>query len=157
MNILVKFSIISIFLFLLVFSCANYKRNITPGKNAEKVEFTEIRRLNAEINLKEYTLINSTKGIKELYRQLDNSKFSRSAPIPVLEESGAYFLVLKPQLKNKKYGDIEIEKLEMNNSILLVNYKEIENREYAEEKQSNPIVILKVFNKPTEIKLNLIK
>lgn len=158
MNSLTTIFGFSIFGFLLVISCANYKKNMPISKNVEKVEFTEERRLNAEINLKDYTIINSTKGIKELYMRLSDSKFSRSAPIPVLEEgSKAYFLVLKPMLKNKKYGDIEIEKLEMNGSVLFVNYKEIESLEYAEKKQSNPIVILRVFSAPSEIKLNLIK
>lgn len=158
MNSLTTIFGFSIFGFLLVISCANYKKNMPVSKNGEKIEFTEERRLNAEINLKEYTIINSTKGIKELYMRLNDSRFSRSAPIPVLEEgSNAYFLVLKPLLKNKKYGDIEIEKLEKNGSILFVNYKEIESLEYAEKKQTNPIVILRVFNAPSEIKLNLIK
>ncbi|MGK6341722.1 hypothetical protein ACMGDK_05745 [Chryseobacterium sp. DT-3] len=121
-------------------------------KNQDKVEFTEIRRLNLKTDLKEYTVITSTKGIKELYKKLNDSKYSRSAPIPVLEE-GEYFLVLKPKLKKIKNGDIEIEKLETTGSTLKVFYKEVENQEYAEKKQSDPILILKIIGSPKNIKL----
>ncbi|WP_131368662.1 hypothetical protein [Chryseobacterium luteum] len=124
------------------------------NENKDKVEFTEIRRLNLKTDLKEYTVITSTKGIKELYMKLNDSKYSRSAPIPVLEE-GEYFLVLKPKLKKIKNGDIEIEKLETNGSTLNVFYKEIENQEYTEKKQSDPILILKIMDSPKKIKLTI--
>ena len=124
------------------------------NKNQDKVEFTEIRRLNLKTDLKEYTVITSTKGIKDLYMKLNDSKYSRSAPIPVLEE-GEYFLVLKPKLKKIKNGDIEIEKLETNTSMLNVFYKEVENQEYADKKQSDPILIVKIMGSPKKIKLTI--
>ncbi|WP_223607361.1 hypothetical protein [Chryseobacterium sp. OSA05B] len=125
------------------------------NKKQENVEFTEIRRLNSSIDLSEYTVITSTKGIKDLYMKLNDSKYSRSAPIPVLEE-GEFFLVIKPKLKKIKNGDIEIEKIERNGSTLNVLYKEIENQEYAEKNQSSPILILKIFDSPKKIKLTII-
>lgn len=125
------------------------------SENQKKVEFIEIRRLNLNNDLKEHTVITSTKGIKELYMKLNDSKYSRSAPIPVLEE-GEYFLILKPKLKRIKNGDIEVEKLEKNGSTLNVFYKEIKNQEYTEKKQSHPILILKVIDSPKKIKLTII-
>lgn len=122
------------------------------NKISQKVEFTEIRRLNSNHDLNEYTVITSTKGIKELYMKFNDSRYSRSAPIPVLDE-GEYFLVLKPKLKKVQNGDLEIEKLETDGSTLTVFYKEIENQEYAEKKQSNPILILKIMDSPKKIKL----
>ncbi|MDP9960964.1 hypothetical protein [Chryseobacterium lathyri] len=124
------------------------------NKNQNKVEFTEIRRLNLKTDLKEYTVITSTKGIKDVYMKLNDSKYSRSAPIPVLEE-GEYFLVLKPKLKKIKNGDIEIEKLEASTSTLNVFYKEVENQEYKEKKQSDPILIVKITGSPKKIKLTI--
>ncbi|MDQ0065532.1 hypothetical protein [Chryseobacterium lathyri] len=124
------------------------------NKNQNKVEFTEIRRLNLKTDLKEYTVITSTKGIKDAYMKLNDSKYSRSAPIPVLEE-GEYFLVLKPKLKKIKNGDIEIEKLEESTSTLNVFYKEVENQEYKEKKQSDPILIVKITGNPKKIKLTI--
>ncbi|MGC5745862.1 hypothetical protein [Chryseobacterium sp. NFX27] len=124
------------------------------NKNQDKVEFTEIRRLNLKTDLKEYTVITSTKGIKDLYMNLNDSKYSRSAPIPVLEE-GEYFLVLKPTLRKIKNGDIEIEKLETNTSTLTVFYKEVESQEYKEKKQSDPILIVKITGSPKKIKLTI--
>lgn len=157
MNLLMKFSIFFLFALLLVLSCANYKKNMTISKQKEKIEFLEIRRLNSDINLKEFTVIRSTKEIKNLYSQLSSGNFSKSAPIPVLESDKEFFLVLKPKIKNILYGDINVETLTTEGSVLNVNYKEIENWEYAERKQSNPIVIIKVFGRPGTIKLNLIK
>ncbi|PIF44982.1 hypothetical protein CLU96_1981 [Chryseobacterium sp. 52] len=121
----------------------------------KKVEYVEIRRLNFNNDLKEYTVITTTKGIKDLYMKLSDSKYSRSAPIPVLEE-GEYFLVLKPKLKKIKNGDIEIEKLETSRSTLNIFYQEIENQEYADKNQSDPILILKIIDHPKKIKLTII-
>lgn len=124
----------------------------TENKNSQKVEFIEIRRLNSNINLEEYTVITSTKGIKELYMKLNEPRYSRSAPIPVLDE-GEYFLVLKPGLKKINNGDIDVEKLETEGTYLNVFYKEVENQEYTEKKQSNPILIIKIKDSPKKIKL----
>lgn len=162
MSFLLKIFILFGLSIFLLGSCGNFKsaeQTDQKNKNVKNVEFTEIRRLNDNndnIDLKEYTIINSTKGIKDLYDRF-KSKFSRSAPIPVLEREEECFLVLKPRLKNIKYGDIKVEKLESDASTLIVTYREIENWEYAENKQSNPIVILKVFNRPNTIKFNQIQ
>lgn len=157
MNYVIKFYV---FLFLTVFSCANSRKNMglnLTNPTTSLVEFVEIRRANSEIDLKEFSVINSTAGIKALYSRLNSGEFSKSVPIPVLENNQAFFLVLKPKLKYIQYGDIHIEKLEFNGSALQVNYKEIENWEYAEKKLSNPILILKVLRRPSEIELHLIK
>lgn len=124
------------------------------NKDHKKVEFTEIRRLNFDHNMKEYTVITSTKEIKDLYMELNDSKYSRSAPIPVLQE-GEYFLVLKPKLKTLKNGDIDIVQMESNSSVLNIFYKEIENQEYSDKKLSSPILILKITDSPKKIKLTI--
>lgn len=124
------------------------------NKDQNKVEFTEIRRLNFDHNMKEYTVITSTKEIKDLYMELNDSKYSRSAPIPVLQE-GEYFLVLKPKLKTLKNGDIDIVQMESNSSVLNIFYKEIENQEYSDKKLSSPILILKITDSPKKIKLTI--
>lgn len=158
MGLFVKSFLFLGFFSILLFNCADYK-NIShmnqEVKKHENVEFTEIRRLNSGIDLSEYTVITSTKGIKDLYMKLNDSKYSRSAPIPVLEE-GEFFLVIKPKLKKIKNGDIEVEKIERNGSTLNVLYKEIENQEYAEKNQSSPVLILKIFDSPKKIKLTII-
>jgi len=157
MGLFIKsFLFLNFFDFLLI-NCADYKNMAQinyQNKNQDKVEFTEIRRLNLKTDLKEYTVITSTKGIKDLYMNLNDSKYSRSAPIPVLEE-GEYFLVLKPKLRKIKNGDIEIEKLETNTSTLTVFYKEVESQEYKEKKQSDPILIVKITGSPKKIKLTI--
>ncbi|KFF26200.1 hypothetical protein IW16_10005 [Chryseobacterium vrystaatense] len=145
------------FFSFLVCNCTDYK-NVSQmnydNKDQKKVEFTEIRRLNFDHNMKEYTVITSTKEIKDLYMELNDSKYSRSAPIPVLQE-GEYFLVLKPKLKTLKNGDIDIVKMESNSSVLNIFYKEIENQEYSDKKLSHPILILKITDSPKKIKLTI--
>ncbi|KXH81475.1 hypothetical protein AU378_17385 [Chryseobacterium kwangjuense] len=155
MSLFIKIFVLLIFFSHLLLNCTEYK-NIssmnTENKNSQKVEFIEIRRLNSNINLEEYTVITSTKGIKELYMKFNESRYSRSAPIPVLDE-GEYFLVLKPGLKKINNGDIDVEKLETEGTYLNVFYKEVENQEYTEKKQSNPILIIKIKDSPKKIKL----
>lgn len=159
MNMIRKIFCLSFFSVVLFFSCVNLKSVLSfnqQKQNLKKVEFVEIRRLNASSGLKESTVVKTTKEIKELYKKLNDSKYSRSAPIPVLENESEFFLVLKPRMKTLKNGDIEVEKIESDGSTLWVTYKEVENDEYKENKQLNPILIIKILNKPQKIKLNLI-
>ncbi|MCP1299639.1 hypothetical protein NK356_10710 [Chryseobacterium sp. S0630] len=122
------------------------------GENYQKVEFIEIRRLNSNDDLNPYTIMTSSKEIKELYKKFNDSRYAKSAPIPVLDE-GEYFLVLRPKLKKIPYGDVEIKKLEATGSTLNVFYKEVKSLEYEEKKQSNPVLILKILDNPKKIKL----
>lgn len=159
MNMIRKIFCLSFFSVVLFFSCVNLKSVSSfnqQKQNLKKIEFVEIRRLNASSGLKESTVVKTTKEIKELYKKLNDSKYSRSTPIPVLENENEFFLVLKPRMKTLKNGDIEVEKIESDGSTLWVTYKEVENDEYKENKQLNPILIIKILNKPQKIKLNLI-
>lgn len=126
------------------------------SQNTLQIEFTEERRLNHEIDLKETAIINDLQQLTELYGRLEDPSVPRSAPIPPFDENTESILVLKPVLKNHPYGDIQIENIEKSGSILTIHYQEIENWEYTENKWSDPIVILKVSTKPSEIKLNKI-
>lgn len=121
--------------------------------NNNEIKFSEVRRLNKSILLKEYTLVQSFEETVKLYSVMEDKRFSRSQPIPTLSEN-EFLLVLKPQLKTKEYGDIEIEKIEEEKSFLKVYYKEIDNEEYLLNKEKNPILILKIEGKvPSGVKL----
>lgn len=149
-----KIILLNFFGFLMLY-CTGYKNVASvsqEGENYQKVEFIEIRRLNSNDDLNPYTIMTSSKEIKELYKKFNDSRYSKSAPIPVLDE-GEYFLVLRPKLKKIPYGDVEIKKLEATGSTLNVFYKEVESPEYAEKKQSNPVLILKILDNPKKIKL----
>lgn len=156
MDFIKKIYFLVCFCFVFLIPFGNLENSMAFGqqqKNKRNIEFTEIRRLNSTTNLKQSTIIKSTKEIKDLYKKLNDSKYSRSAPIPILENDNEVFLILKPRLKRIKYGDIEIEKILADGSIFYVTYKEIDNHEYFEKKESSPIVILKVLEKPKGIKL----
>lgn len=123
------------------------------SKNNNEIKFSEVRRLNKNIPLKEYTILQSFEETLKLYSVMQDERFSRSEPIPTLSEN-EFLLVLKPTLKTQQYGDIEIEKLEEEKSVLKVYYKEINNEEYLLNKEKNPILILKIEGKvPSGVKL----
>jgi hypothetical protein len=152
-NLMRGLHLLCLFFFLIV-SCANIKNDpLNTSQKLKNIEFTEIRKLNAVLNMPQVSIINTTKEIKEFYKKINNQKYSKSAPIPVIEEDKESFLILKPQLKKIKYGDIEVQKVESDGSTLFVSYKEVGNQEYNENKQSNPILIIKILNKPKKIKL----
>jgi hypothetical protein len=156
MNFIRKIYFLIFFYSVFLIPFGNYEKEVIFGqqvKDRRIVDFTEVRRLNSTFKLKLSTIIKNTKEIKDLYKNLDDSRHSRSAPIPILKNDKEVFLVLKPKLKKARYGDIEIEKMESDGKILFVTYKEVDNQEYADKKQSNPIVILKVIDKPKGIKL----
>jgi hypothetical protein len=123
------------------------------SKNNNEIKFSEVRRLNKDIPLKEYTILQSFEETVKLYSVMEDKRFSRSQPIPTLSEN-EFLLVLKPKLKTQQYGDIEIEKIEEEKSVLNVYYKEINNEEYLLNKEKNPILILKIEGKaPSGVKL----
>lgn len=157
---MMKFLLI-IFFTLLLWSCnANQKTmsiNNNNGSKYENIEFFEERRLNLDIDLGDVLIINSMDGITELYGRLENPKYSRSAPIPVLENSNESFVVIKPNLKDIDYGDFEIKSIENNRNKLVINYREVVNDEYKVQKLMHPIVIIKVKLKPQSVRLNKVK
>lgn len=123
------------------------------SRNNTEIKFSEVRRLNRDVSLKEYTILQSFEETVKLYRLMEDKRFSRSAPIPTLDEN-EFLLVLKPRLKTQPYGDIEIQKIEEVKSVLNVYYKEINNEEYLLNREKNPILILKVEGEiPSGVKL----
>lgn len=117
------------------------------------VEFSEVRRLNREVQLNDFLIIKDFSETVKLYGKLADKRFSRSAPIPTLEEN-EFFLLLKPVMKKQTFGDLEVTKMEMKGSVLNVYYKEISNEEYLLNKQKNPILILRVNGvAPSGVKL----
>lgn len=117
------------------------------------VEFSEVRRLNREVQLNDFLIIKDFSETVKLYGKLADKRFSRSAPIPTLEKN-EFFLLLKPIMKKQIFGDLEVTKMEMKGSVLNVYYKEISNEEYLSNKQKNPILILRVSGvAPSAVKL----
>lgn len=134
-------------------SCTNVsatKNTIKPesviSRNDSEVKFSEVRRLNKSIPLEEYMILESFEETVKLYSLLEDKRFSRSEPIPVLSEN-EFLLMLKPELKTQQYGDIEVVNVEREKSVLNVYYKEINNEEYLLNKEKNPILILKIEGK----------
>ncbi|MBB4805017.1 hypothetical protein HNP38_000289 [Chryseobacterium defluvii] len=123
------------------------------SKNDSEIKFSEVRRLNKNISLKECMIVQSLEETVKLYGLLEDKRFSRSEPIPSLSEN-EFLLMLKPELKKQQYGDIEVIKIEEEQSVFNVYYKEINNEEYLLNKEKNPILILKIEGEiPSSVKL----
>ncbi|MDF2551325.1 MAG: hypothetical protein K0R77_600 [Chryseobacterium sp.] len=158
------FLVLSFFMIATGYSCRNIsavksdiKAETSMSKQAGNITFSEVKRSNYNLPLGEYRVITTFSETLDIYSQLADKKFSRSEPIPTLSED-EFFLLLKPTLIKQKYGDIEVIKMEKDNSVLKVYYKEIGNSEYSLSKQNNPILILRVNGEiPTDVKLLLQK
>src|SRR5690606_39197545 len=145
----------NILLLGMILSCSNSKK-LNNNNSTSSIEFTEERRLNFNSDLKEATIINSSQKLIALYGKMEKPNAPRSAPIPAFDEATESILVIKPKLKDYQYADVEILSIDKLNSKLIVNYKEVENWEFTEYNWSDPIVILRVSEKPSEIQLNKI-
>jgi len=152
-----------IFSFLWLVAVLNCGNSVQPTSDMKTItvmiakesfiDFSEVRRLNKDIDLKEFMILATFDQTLDLYGKLEDGKFSRSEPIPTLFDN-EFFIVLKPQLKKLKYGDINVVRIEEKNSVLNVYYKEIKNDEYLSNKQKNPILILRLKgNIPSNVKL----
>lgn len=131
----------------------NFNTRQATSMQDETVDFSEVRRLNRDVALKESVIITTFKETLDIYSKLDDKKFSRSEPIPTLSDD-EFFILLKPKLKKLQYGDIEIVKIKSEKSALYIYYKEITNEEYLLNKLTNPIIIMRLKgNIPSSIKL----
>lgn len=143
--------------FLVVFffinACASTVNKTSNDNPKAMIEFSEIRRLNNNIELQETTIVNNVKEITDIYNLLNEPNIRSSAPIPIFDAEKETMIVLKPKLKDHKYADIEILSVEYKNPKLTVTYKEVENWEFTENQWSDPIVIIQVNTKPKEIEL----
>lgn len=142
--------LLSLILCISTLSCMSTKES-----QYNSVPFEEQMRTNIETELPEVMLINNMQELTELYTQLQDPQFPRSAPIPIFDENTESMVVLSPKLNTYQFGDIEILDVKESNESLMVNYKETPNWEYADKKQTNPIVIIKVNKKAKKVKLNL--
>ena len=152
-----RFSIYSIIPILAWFCSCNSALITTHDMNShissnEGISFVEMRRLNKKIDLPEVSHLNDFTAILNLYKKLENSNYSKSYPIPGLDE-GETLVVLKPRLTVERYGDVEITNIQKKGNMLSIEYKEIKNQEYESEKVSNPILIIKISEKFNTIKI----
>lgn len=139
--------------FFLINACASNVNKTSNDNPKAMIEFSEIRRLNNNIELQETTIVNNVKEITDIYNLLNEPNIRSSAPIPIFDAEKETIIVLKPKIKDHKYADIEILSVEYKNPKLTVTYKEVENWEFTENQWSDPIVIIQVNTKPKEIEL----
>lgn len=146
---------LSVFLvgFLFIISCANSAKEASTNNAHSMVEFTEERKLNHSADLPEVVIVNSLEELTSIYRELKDPDIPKSAPIPSFDPKNETILVLKPQLKDFQYADVEIVNIREEKNNITIDYKEVENWEYTENKWSDPILIIKVQGKPKTVTL----
>ena len=127
----------------------------TKEMQLKPIEFEEILRTNQEISHPEISVVTTMAELTQLYSDLQDPSYPRSAPIPIFDEKTESILVLNPGLSTIKNGDIQIESIEWSDTSFVVTYKEIENWEYAENNLRHPIVVVKVNHKGNKAKLKL--
>ncbi|KQR93371.1 hypothetical protein ASG01_09275 [Chryseobacterium sp. Leaf180] len=118
-------------------------KNTSESDQKTSVAFEEVRRLTTEVMIGTYRIAENLEKTTKLYGLLQDKKFKRSAPIPILED-GEYLLAIQPKMKNEVYGDIEISKIVRSKTGFQVFYREVKNSQYAEEKLKNPVIIVKI-------------
>ena len=144
-------NLISVLIFgFLSIACMN-----TKEIQLKSIEFEELLRTNKAVSLPEISVVKTMAELTQLYSDLQDSSYPRSAPIPIFDEKTESILVLNPGLTSVKNGDIEIESIELSKDSFVVTYKEIENWEYTENNLSHPIVLVKVNHKGNNAKLKL--
>ncbi len=117
------------------------------------IRFSEVRRINRDVPLNDYMILENLAETIKVYGQLADKNFSRSEPIPTLSDN-EFFLLLKPKMKMYLNGDIQVIKMELKGSVLNVYYRENNNEEYLLNNQKNPILILRVSEAaPKSVKL----
>lgn len=139
-----------LFLGLLSIGCMN-----TKEIQLKPIEFEELWRTNKATSLPEISVVNTMAELTQLYSDLQDPRYPKSAPIPIFDQNTETILVLNPQLTSVKNGDIEIESIELSKDTFSVTYKEIENWEHKENNLSHPILLVKVNHKGNKAKLKL--
>lgn len=123
-------------------------------ENTTPIAFFEERRLNKKIDFPEVTVVNSLVKLTEIYAQLEEPNFPRSAPIPSFDPSSESILVLKPKMENNSFSDVNVQKISLTkNNEWLVQYAYAPSEEFVQNKWNDPIIILRVSGHPETVKL----
>lgn len=149
---MIKYINLFTLILILSWSCVGSKEN-----QYTSIPYEQQLSTNVKIDLPEVKVIENLQELTEIYKDLQDPKYPRSAPIPYFDHNKESMIILKPQLKNLPNGDIEIVDIIHTDSEIIINYKEIENWEYAEKKLSNPIKIIKINRVAKKVTLKLIK
>ena len=128
---------------------------VTSAVSATKeiLSFEEVNHYPYSLTSKNYLWINDQEKMDEIFSIIHKQSGGlRLAPIPTIMDDSSY-LIFKPTLKNS--NDIEITEIYLQNNILNINVKPLENPDLRAGSIISPNVLVKILKKITDKKITI--
>ena len=119
----------------------------------EILSFEEVNHYPYSLTYKNYLWINDQEKMDEIFSIIHKQSGGlRLAPIPTIMDDSSY-LIFKPTLKTS--NDIEITEIYLQNNILNINVKPLENPDLRAGSRISPNVLVKILKKITDKKITI--
>ena len=128
---------------------------VTSAVSATKeiLSFEEVNHYTYSLTSKNYLWINDQEKMDEIFSIIHKQSGGlRLAPIPTIMDDSSY-LIFKPTLKTS--NDIEITEIYLQNNILNINVKPLENPDLRAGSRISPNVLVKILKKITDKKITI--
>ena len=128
---------------------------VTSAVSATKeiLSFEEVNHYPYSLTSKNYLWIDDQEKMDEIFSIIHKQSGGlRLAPIPTIMDDSSY-LIFKPTLKNS--NDIEITEIYLQNNILNINVKPLENPDLRAGSIISPNVLVKILKKITDKKITI--
>ena len=128
---------------------------VTSAVSATKeiLSFEEVYHYPYSLTSKNYLWIDDQEKMDEIFSIIHKQSGGlRLAPIPTIMDDSSY-LIFKPTLKNS--NDIEITEIYLQNNILNINVKPLENPDLRAGSRISPNVLVKILKKITDKKITI--
>ena len=128
---------------------------VTSAVSATKeiLSFEEVNHYPYSLTSKNYLWINDQEKMDEIFSIIHKQSGGlRLAPIPTIMDDSSY-LIFKPTLKNS--NDIEITEIYLQNNILNINVKPLENPDLRAGSRISPNVLVKILKKIADKKITI--
>ena len=125
----------------------------TVSATKEILSFEEVNHYPYSLTSKNYLWIDDQEKMDEIFSIIHKQSGGlRLAPIPTIMDDSSY-LIFKPTLKNS--NDIEITEIYLQNNILNINVKPLENPDLRAGSRISPNVLVKILKKITDKKITI--
>lgn len=128
---------------------------VTSAVSATKeiLSFEEVNHYPYSLTSKNYLWIDDQEKMDGIFSIIHKQSGGlRLAPIPTIMDDSSY-LIFKPTLKNA--NDIEITEIYLQNNILNINVKPLENPDLRAGSRISPNVLVKILKKITDKKITI--
>lgn len=142
------------YLLLMIVSCSSQFAESSGQKEGQELMFEDRHHYRFSLTDKPFLVIGSQQKMDDVFRLIHSrNSSSKMSPIPTVLENETY-LIIKPVLKST--NDIEIQKLEMKNSILYIDVKPFDDPQIQRGLRQTPNVLIRVFERISvkDIKIN---